>query len=829
MVEPTSGSGTRARDDGDERPWRLGPFRILERLGAGGMGEVFLAERREPVVQRVALKVIRADRLDRTYRARFEMEQAALARMDHPNIARLFDAGQDGEQAWFAMEYVPGLPLGDYCQKHRLSLEDRLRLFLQLCDGVAHAHMKGILHRDLKPANILVREIDGRPVAKIIDFGLAQPVDPLQIRATLHEGVRQIVGTFAYMSPEQAQRTEGDLDTRTDVYSLGVVLFELLVGDLPIDLDEVQRLGPAWFGSFLQGHDAPKPSTKLSQLGERLSTTAAERGVTPQRLQAFVRGELDWVTTKALARDRQQRYPSVRDFARDLERFLRHEPVEAGPPGAWYRAKKWLQRHARAVAVAAVVVVAALATLAVLQHSAAQVQAAEGARVALGQALRSLRLLERAEHELWPARLEVEPAMDAWLAEADDVVRQAEHWRQLVDAMLDERQPVAVAQREELVRGIASLPELARWRARVLARKERAQAIEQRSVHEATERWRAVLADEIGSRVFERPEPGLLPLGPNPRTGLHEFLLLDSAGTNTQPMRRDDGGFDVDANTGIVLVLLPGGSFELDVGGAACRCELAPFLIARHELTQAQGARLHAEVWRDTPHLYRYAFGNDPDGLQSVPGRPGEVAPDADSIGYEAVLWTHPAQQVSWRDAVRLLPRWSLTLPTQAQWWWAANGRREARLSFAWLSAGERGRFVNWNDAVRRAVLDVVPTAERWRRIVPGAADDAWDGFLHTAPVGALAANPFGLHHVFGNCAELCLDGYAEPVPTLRAAPTSSAGDAAVVLRARVVGGSFLDEFDRAKAQIGHQIPIGNAHDYVGLRPVYVLRQSVSR
>jgi len=324
MVEPTApGPGSRPGGDDAERPWQLGPYRILERLGQGGMGEVFLAERREPVPQRVALKVIRADRLDRTYRARFEMEQAALARMDHPNIARLFDAGQDGEQAWFAMEYVPGLPLSDYCQKHRLPLEQRLQLFLQLCDGVNHAHMKGILHRDLKPGNILVREVDGRPVAKVIDFGLAQPVDPLQIRATLHEGMRQIVGTFAYMSPEQAQRTEGDLDTRTDVYSLGVVLFELLVGELPIDLDEVQRMGAAWFGAFLQGHEPPKPSTKLSQLGERLSTTAAERGVTPQRLRAFVRGELDWVTTKALARDRQRRYGSVRDFARDVERFLR--------------------------------------------------------------------------------------------------------------------------------------------------------------------------------------------------------------------------------------------------------------------------------------------------------------------------------------------------------------------------------------------------------------------------------------------------------------------------------------------------------------------------
>lgn len=823
MVEPTSGSGTRAHDGGDERPWRLGPFRVLERLGAGGMGEVFLAERREPVVQRVALKVIRADRLDRTYRARFEMEQAALARMDHPNIARLFDAGQDGEQAWFAMEYVPGLPLGDYCQKHRLSLEDRLRLFLQLCDGVAHAHMKGILHRDLKPANILVREIDGRPVAKIIDFGLAQPVDPLQIRATLHEGVRQIVGTFAYMSPEQAQRSEGDLDTRTDVYSLGVVLFELLVGDLPIDLDEVQRLGPAWFGSFLQGHDAPKPSTKLSQLGERLSTTAAERGVTPQRLQAFVRGELDWVTTKALARDRQLRYPSVRDFARDLERFLRHEPVEAGPPGAWYRAKKWLQRHARAVAVGCALSAFLGAFGLFALHSTEQVRAADRARTGLGQALRAVRLVERAEHELWPMRARTLPAMDAWLEETKELLLDAGTLTQLRDTLRGRAEAVAEAQRLELERGIEAIGKLTSWVPRIERRRERVQEIEHETVTRCRDEWAAVLADLTNDPgtvgALDGPVAGLRPLGRNPITGLHEFYLLESAGPGPLPVRREDGGFEVGPHTGVILVLVPGGRFEIDVRGMAVRRELAPFLVARHELTQAQVARLVAEQWSDAPDLYRFVQGNDPDGLQRSAWGSGEPGPSADAVTFAAVLWVHPAQQVSWLRAMELLPRWGMTLPTQTQWWWAANGRVEERLSFAWVEAEPRGAYVNWRDGARDGLQAGAKPGDR----------DGSDGFVHTAPVDALPPNPFGLHHVLGNCSELTLDAYTEPVAPRADGPAQGCGDAAEAMRAWVMGGSFLEAWDRDAWLLGNQMVVGNVHDYFGLRPVFVLPTPASR
>lgn len=816
MVEPTAGSGTRARDDGDERPWRLGPFRILERLGAGGMGEVFLAERREPVVQRVALKVIRADRLDRTYRARFEMEQAALARMDHPNIARLFDAGVDGDQAWFAMEYVPGLPLGDYCQKHRLSLEDRLRLFLQLCDGVAHAHMKGILHRDLKPANILVREVDGRPVAKIIDFGLAQPVDPLQIRATLHEGVRQIVGTFAYMSPEQAQRTEGDLDTRTDVYSLGVVLFELLVGDLPIDLDEVQRLGPAWFGSFLQGHDAPKPSTKLSQLGERLSTTAAERGVTPQRLQAYVRGELDWVTTKALARDRQQRYPSVRDLARDLERFLRQEPVEAGPPGAWYRAKKWLQRHARAVAVGTGAALALGAGWAWTSALGEQVQAAEGrldlvARVAL------LHELVRTGEDPWPAWPDNAPLFTDWLQQVESslaclpaIARAAEELRARADAA-GQHDPLVCSQADAMVRGMAAAQRLRILQPRVERRRERAVTLIERTVRRHQAVWDRCLQELAADARFPVPPtspwPGMVPLGKN-AAGLQEFYLPDSGVDADLPGRRADGGFDIGFRTGLIFVLVPGGRIEIPAAGAnqpAEVVELEPYLLSKYEMTQAQWGRLMNEGLLGAEALHLQNPANEPAWLQRVAFGPAEARSREGEAGEGAVTWVHPVQQVSWSEAQRLVASHGLSLPNRAQWLRAAGGGLGPTIDLEWI-AREPHRFANLKD---------LPTR-------PGEqAQPDWatkDGFVYTSPVGSLLPSPLGFHDVFGNVAEFCEDIYSEP----GAEPTAAAG------RRRIsVGFAYLSAWPPDFPWRVTQTPVENFHPAVGLRPCLLLGRAL--
>ena len=385
MVDDPTQAARRGDDDDAGLPRRtFGPFRVIERIGQGGMGEVFLAEREEPR-QRVAVKVIRADRVGRIYRARFEVERETLARMDHTNIARLYDAGEADGLLWFAMEYVPGQPLDEYCREHKLTLAQRLAVFAQVCDGVQHAHRKGVLHRDQKPANVLVREIDGHSVAKIVDFGLAHPVDPTQLRDTLVGEVRKFAGTVGYMSPEQAE-CSADLDIRADVYSLGVVLYELLTGQLPNDFGSLRAEELLQLGQFLRLHEPPKPSTRLSRLGDELTSTAAERRVSPKRLRSQVRGELDWVTMRALAADRRERYATVRELGQDIERFLKQQPVSAGPPSAVYVLRKWVRRNARAVAAAAVVVVLVGLSAANAIRLARVAEAAESRRDRVAQA-----------------------------------------------------------------------------------------------------------------------------------------------------------------------------------------------------------------------------------------------------------------------------------------------------------------------------------------------------------------------------------------------------------------------------------------------------------
>jgi predicted Ser/Thr protein kinase len=632
--EPTRVLGTGAGDDGDagdagrELP-HIGPFRLLDRLGEGGMGVVWLAERREPVVQRVALKVIRSDRIGRTYRARFEMEQQALAHMDHPHVARLLDAGTSDGQSWFAMEYVPGQPLTDYCREHRLSLEQRLEVFQQICDGVQHAHMRGVLHRDLKPGNVLVREIDGEPVAKIIDFGLAQPVDPLQIRSTLHEGMRQVVGTLAYMSPEQAARTEGDLDTRTDVYSLGVMLYQLLTGELPVDERRIGAAELAAFGAFLRQHEPEKPSTRLSSLGDEVVETAAERGVSPARLRAFVRGDLDRVTMKALARDRQQRYASALDLGRDIGRFLRQEPVSAGPPGAGYVLRKWAMRHARGLAVAAGLVLGAVAVGVVVRGYQQEARAAAARRVELGAAALVAGHAAGID-DLWPADGANAPRIAAWLETADELRSRGDSLRQLqativADVVTAQGQAAVDLrwQQDVVARGLAGVEVIARRRDEVAERLARARSLRDRTVTAQERAWRDVrsrLASDLRFVGFDvQVTEGLVPLGRNPVHGLEEFYLVESAASAALPERRSDGGYDISPSLGIVFVLVPGGDIEVpsisrvDVR----RGTLAPFLIARHELTQAQWARLAAgRLLPEAPAMNLFNPSNHPESSQ---------------------------------------------------------------------------------------------------------------------------------------------------------------------------------------------------------------------
>jgi len=329
----------------------IGRYHLLQKIGEGGMGEVWLAEQTEPVRRRVALKLVKASLNSREVIARFESERQALALMDHPAIARVLDAGSTPQGApYFVMEYVAGTPITAYCDHHRLSTRERLELFERVCEGVQHAHQKAIIHRDLKPSNILVTEVDGRPAPKIIDFGVAKALTQKLAADTLFTRVGALVGTPEYMSPEQALSSGEDIDIRSDVYSLGIVLYELLAGAPPIEL---RKIALDEFLRRLREEDPPKPSTRISTQDRALSTELArKRHTEPHALAKQMRGDLDSIALKALEKDRSRRYDSTSDLAADIRRYLNNEAVLAVPPSAAYRARKFMRRYRTALATA---------------------------------------------------------------------------------------------------------------------------------------------------------------------------------------------------------------------------------------------------------------------------------------------------------------------------------------------------------------------------------------------------------------------------------------------------------------------------------------------
>jgi serine/threonine protein kinase len=335
-----------------------GRFRLIEQLGEGGMGQVWLAEQIVPVRRQVALKLIKAGMYDPSVMQRFRSERQSLAMMDHPAIAKVFEAGATAlGQPYFVMEYVPGVSITEYCDRQRLGIRARLELFVQACEGVQHAHQKSTVHRDLKPANILVVDLDGKPAPRIIDFGLAKATTPRPASESEFTRLGQFVGTPGYMSPEQADPDLQDIDTRTDVYSLGVVLYVLLAGCQPFAAKAGRRLPLDELLRKLREEDPPAPSAKLG--GDRDSAVAAAqaRGVELQQLTRLLHGDLDWITLKALERDRSRRYGTPSELADDLRRYLRDEPVVARPASAGYRLQKYARRHRVAVGVAAGLVV----------------------------------------------------------------------------------------------------------------------------------------------------------------------------------------------------------------------------------------------------------------------------------------------------------------------------------------------------------------------------------------------------------------------------------------------------------------------------------------
>jgi serine/threonine protein kinase/tetratricopeptide (TPR) repeat protein len=364
-------------------PSQIGPYRLHELLGEGGMGEVYRATQSEPVRREVALKIIKPGMDTKEVVARFQSERQALAVMDHSSIAKVLDAGAtEAGRPYFVMELVRGVPLDEYCDVHKLSTVERLELFIRVCEAVHHAHQKGVVHRDLKPSNVLVTVQDDKPIPKVIDFGIAKAVGHALTDHTLATTVGQMLGTPAYMSPEQAEQSGLDVDTRTDVYALGVMLYELLSGTLPFDSKALSK--PDFVLQWLiRERDVPTPSARLASLLETQQTVARNRRTDVRTLRRELRGDLDWIVMKAMEKDRTRRYDAASQFAADLRRFLDAEPVSARPPSAGYRLRKFARRHRGALAAGVVLVLAlvggsALATVGFVRaaRSAARASAA---------------------------------------------------------------------------------------------------------------------------------------------------------------------------------------------------------------------------------------------------------------------------------------------------------------------------------------------------------------------------------------------------------------------------------------------------------------------
>jgi serine/threonine protein kinase len=438
----------------------IGRYKILQQIGEGGFGLVFMAEQTEPVSRKVALKVIKLGMNTKQVVARFEAERQALALMDHPNIAKVLDAGAtDSGRPYFVMELVKGIPITKFCDLNKLKPNERLGLFIQVCSAIQHAHQKGILHRDIKPSNILVTLHDGEPVPKVIDFGIAKATNQKLTEKTLYTSYAQMIGTPAYMSPEQAEMSGLDVDTRTDVYSLGVLLYELLTGTTPFPEKDLLQKGYAEMQRVIREVEPPRPSTRMSTLqGPQRITVARDRSSRPESLGRELSGDLDWIAIKALEKDRRRRYETVNGLIQDIRRHLNHEPVSAGPPSVIYRTRKFVQRHRVGVLAGAALVLALVAGTLVSTWQAIRATRAEGlARNQQEQAEtareRADRLRLRADEQAAEA-LRQKAASDAvnrWVTE--DLLMLVDAWRE------DRQEPVRadITLKDAILRAAAQL------------------------------------------------------------------------------------------------------------------------------------------------------------------------------------------------------------------------------------------------------------------------------------------------------------------------------------------------------------------------------------
>lgn len=542
---------------------RIGPYELESVLGEGGMGVVYLAQQREPVQRRVAIKLIRPGLDSRRVLARFDLERATLAQLDHPHIARVLDAGvAETGRPYVVMEWVPGRPLHAFCDEQRSSLRQRLELFAAICQAVQHAHQKGIIHRDLKPSNMLVARYEGTIVPKVIDFGVAKAVAPRGTDPATLTGIAQLVGTLEYMSPEQTRFDQTDLDTRTDIYSLGVVLYQLVTGATPLDARHVRTAGFDETLRMIREQDPPTPSTRLRSSDE-LAKIAANRQLDPVRLRRDVRGELDWIVMKCLEKDRERRYATASELAADVDRYLRGEPVEAHPPSAAYRLGKFARRHAARLAIvglAASLFAVGAATLAWNRFERGRRQ--ERFQVEISASLaQTTELLTRAAHAA--------DSLDAWrsrLAEAELEQRRAEQRAQSEPELLAATERAAMAEtrhRLELQRADWRLSsELERLR---LARAELDAATSSFRELETTPEYRQAFAEFGWSRANTAIEDLAVSFGdkaPPIQTrliaGLDDWLAYENDPAERQWLRAALAAIDSDEWRGAVRDAIAG-------------------------------------------------------------------------------------------------------------------------------------------------------------------------------------------------------------------------------------------------------------------------------